>query len=91
MSKSILQPDVKECFISGSIINLDKHHVYGGIKNRNLADRYGCWVWLRHDIHMRLHDQDKELDRYLKEECQKKFEETHTREEFRKLFGRSYL
>ena len=40
---------------------------------------------------MNLHDRDKELDRKLQMECQEKFEETHTREEFRKLFGKSYL
>ena len=91
MSESILQPDEKKCFITGSYINLDKHHVYHGVGNRSIAEREGCWVWLRHDIHMKLHDKDKELDRYIEEECQKKFEETHSREEFRKLFGKSYL
>jgi len=40
---------------------------------------------------MRLHDSDKALDRRLQEICQQKFEETHTREEFRKIFGKSYL
>lgn len=92
MSKSILQPDGEEkCFITGSRINLDVHHVYHGSANRKIADKEGCWVWLRHDIHMQLHDKDKKLDRYLQEECQKKYEETHTREEFRKKFGKSYL
>ena len=90
MSDSILQND-KVCFVSGSRANLDCHHIYPGIANRKIADNYGCWVWLRHDIHMQLHDNNKELDRQLKEICQKKFEETHTREEFRKLFGKSYL
>ena len=91
MSKSILQPDEKQCFITGARHNLDKHHIYHGIKNRNLADIYGCWVWLRHDVHMLLHDKDKELDRKLQKICQEKFEETHTREEFRSIFGKSYL
>ena len=91
MSKSILQPNVEECFITGSRINLERHHVYHGSANRKLAEKYGCWVWLRSDIHKTLHDKDKELDRYLQQECQKKFEETHTREEFRKIFGKSYL
>ena len=93
MSESILQPDAKECFITGSQTNLDCHHqhIYHGTGNRKLADKYGCWVWLRHDIHMNLHDRDKELDRYLQQECQKKFEETHTRKEFMAIFGKSYL
>ena len=91
MTKSILQPDEKRCFVSGSEKNLDLHHIYAGVANRKISDKYGCWVWLRHDIHMILHDQDKELDMELKRICQEKFEETHTREEFRKLFGKSYL
>ena len=91
MTKSILQPDVKECYITGSRTNLDCHHIYHGIGNRKIADKYGCWVWLRHDIHMVLHDKDKELDRELQIECQKKFEETHLLYEFLKLFGKSYL
>ena len=91
MSKSILQPDKKECFITGSRIDLDLHHIYHGTANRKIADQEGCWVWLRHDIHMQLHDKDKELDRYLQEECQKEYEKTHTREEFMRKFGKNYL
>lgn len=91
MSKSILQPNDKCCFITGSTINLDKHHIYANTANRKLSEKYGCWCWLRHDVHMKLHDQDKDLDRYLRQECQKEFEKTHTREEFRKIFGKSYL
>ena len=87
-----MQDEVK-CYFTGSEYNLDRHHqhVYHGFGNRKVAEREGCWVWLRHDIHMKLHDQDKQLDRRLQRECQKKFEETHTREEFRKLFGKSYI
>lgn len=91
MTKSILQPNDKYCLITGSVVNLDKHHIYHGIKNRNLADKYGCWCWLRHDVHMSLHDNDKALDLYLQQICQEEFEKTHTREEFRKIFGKSYL
>lgn len=81
----------KCCYISGSVINLDMHHCLHGVGNRALADKYGLWVWLRHDIHMSLHDRDKDLDRYLEQEAQRAFEKTHTREEFRKIFGKSYL
>ena len=90
MKASILQPNEKECYVTGSRINLDKHHIYAG-SNRKIADREGCWVWLRHDVHMNLHDKDKQLDYRLKQECQKKFEETRSRDEFRRLFGKSYL
>lgn len=92
MKQSILQPDgEKVCYITGSRINLDCHHCLHGIGNRKHADKYGLWVWLRHDIHMRLHDSDKALDRELEQEAQRAFEKTHTRKEFMKIFGKNYL
>lgn len=89
MADSIMQ-DERECYITGSRTMLDKHHALHG-PNRKNAEKYGLWVWLRHDIHMALHDRDKELDRELEEAAQRKFEETHTREEFRRIFCKSYL
>ena len=57
MGKSIMQED-RECFISGYTGALDKHHIYAG-SCRKASEKYGCWVWLRHDIHMELHDRNK--------------------------------
>lgn len=34
---------------------------------------------------------NKELNLKLKRECQEKFEETHSREEFMRLIGKNYL
>jgi hypothetical protein len=34
---------------------------------------------------------DKELDIRLKQECQKEFEKNESREQFRRIFGKSYL
>ena len=31
------------------------------------------------------------LDLFLKQTCQKKYEETHTRDDFIKLIGRNYI
>ena len=81
----------KECYITGSRIQLDKHHCLHGTANRKIADDYGLWVWLRHDVHMRLHDSDKALDRELEKEAQIAFEKKYSREKFIELFGRSYL
>ena len=89
MIDSIMQ-DEKRCYITGSEIWLDKHHIYHGSR-RKAADKYGCWVWLRHDIHMELHDRNKELDRMLQRECQQRFEELYSHEEFMEVFGKSYL
>lgn len=90
MSKSIMQNE-EVCYISGSRMQLDKHHCIHGGANRKLAEKYGLWVWLRHDIHMRLHDQDKELDRKLEQDAQKAFENKYSREEWMRLFRKNYL
>lgn len=89
MTKSIMQ-DEKQCYITGSRVQLDRHHVFAGAR-RKAAEKYGCWVWLRHDIHMELHDRNKELDRMLRRECQERFEEIYSHEEFMEVFGKSYL
>ena len=89
MTESILQSE-QECFITGARVQLDQHHVYAG-PYRKHADKWGCWVWLRHDIHMKLHDQDKEMDKMLKRICQEKFEKLYGHETFMKVFGKNYL
>jgi len=91
---SILQ-DVKECYETGSIYNLHCHHVYCG-KNRKISDKNGFWVWLTGIYHnedkiLSVHFDNIELNEQLKVDCQRKFEETHSREEFIKLIGKNYL
>ena len=86
---SIMQTE-KECFVTGSTVNLDKHHCFHGPR-RKAAERYGCWIWLRHDLHMGLHQKNTELDRMIKRACQTRFEEIYSHEEFMNVFGKSYL
>ena len=90
---SILQTE-KECFITGDTTGLHKHHIYHGTSNRKVSDDNGFWVWLRWDWHngakYSVHS-DRLLDLSLKMACQKKYEETHSREEFMALIGKSYL
>ena len=91
--KSILQKD-KECFVCRTTQNLHKHHIFFNTANRKLSERYGCWCFLcaRHHnmsdegIHF-----NKSLDLEVKKIAQAEFEKTHTREEFREIFGRSWL
>ena len=89
MGKSIMQED-RECFISGYTGALDKHHIYAG-NCRSASEKYGCWVWLRHDIHMDLHDRNTDLDLRLKQECQEAFEEKYGHRKFMEIFGKSYI
>lgn len=43
--QSIIQPE-KYCYICGSRMNLELHHVLFGSANRKLADEDGLTVWL---------------------------------------------
>ena len=91
MSESILQPGgEKVCFLTGARVNLDRHHIFHGCR-RKASEEWGCWVWLNHDIHMALHDSDKEMDRELQRTCQRKFEFLYGHEKFMEVFGKSYL
>lgn len=42
MTPSLLQTE-KQCYVTGSRIQLDKHHIYHGSR-RKAADKWGCWV-----------------------------------------------
>lgn len=83
------------CFVTLSPVELDCHHIYFGNPNRGISDENGFWVYMRHDVHMALHDRREpyaQLDADLKRMCQRRFEELGgTREEFMALIGRSYL
>lgn len=92
--KSILQGDKKECYITGRTDNLHLHHIYFGTGLRKISDENGFVVWLTAEYHNMSNKGvhfNRELDLKLKRDCQRKYEETHTREEFRNLIGRSYL
>ena len=90
--KSIMQ-DEKKCYVTGRTTGLHKHHIYFG-PNRKVSEENGFWVWLIPEYHNMSNDGVhfvKEFDLALKQECQTKYEQTHTREEFIELIGRSYL
>lgn len=90
---SILQND-RACYITGATHGLHKHHIYFGNPGRKISEANGFWVWLRCDWHngagYGVHF-NHDLDLRLKQECQEKYEETHSRLEFRRLIGKSYL
>lgn len=90
---SIIQSE-KRCYVTGTTSNLDEHHCFKGFR-RKLSERYGLKVWLRHDIHLDMHDHRKPyetLENELKEVAQRAFEENGgTREQFLRIFGANYL
>lgn len=99
MMESIIQSE-KKCFICGQareygFDRLEIHHIFPGNPNRKNSDKYGLTVWLcgcscHREGPMSVH-KNRKVDLALKCIAQQKFEETHSREEFRKIFGRSYL
>lgn len=93
MSMSILSNE-RKCYICGNPYGLHKHHIFGGVANRKLSEKYGCWIYLCAYHHNMSDDGihfNKELDTRIKEECQKEFEKYESREDFRRIFGKSYL
>ena len=96
MAKSILQNE-KKCFVTGITTNLHKHHIYMGYGTREVSEEKGFWVYLINELHngecvFGIHNMyGHPLDLALKRICQQKYEETHTRDEFIELIGRSFL
>ena len=91
--KSIIQKS-KECFVCRTVYGLHDHHIFYGTSNRKLSEEYGLKVWLccaDHNFSNSGVHFNKELDIKLKQLAQRKFEETHTREEFMTIFGKSWL
>ena len=92
--KSILQED-KKCFVTEDTEGLHKHHCLNG-PNRRLAEEDGLWIWLRWDQHIenspyKTPHNDADTDLFYKRLAQRKYEETHTREEWMRRYGRNYL
>ena len=97
--KSIMQSE-KECYLCRKMFGicndrgLHEHHIYEGYGRRRQSEAIGAKVWLcakhhnmsDYGIHF-----NKEEDMELKRECQRKFEETHSRDAFMELIGRNYL
>lgn len=91
--QSILQNE-KECYICGSRVWLESHHIFNGNPNRKISEANGFKVWLCHYCHNEppngVHF-NRERRIWLQRECQAKYEETHGRDEFMRLIGRNYL
>lgn len=90
--KSIIQNE-KECFFCGRTDRLQDHHIFFGEKNRKHSEKYGLKVWLcvEHHTGKESVHRSAAMDKVLKMRAQAKFEETHSREEFMRIFGKNYL
>ena len=92
MGKSIVQDD-KQCYFCGKVTGLTTHHVFAGVANRPISEKYGLKVWLCHDCHTGTEgaQYDKMKNLQLKQDAQYAFERTHSRNEWMKLIGKNYL
>lgn len=77
------------CLICGKTWHLERHHcLYGGMREN--AEKYDLTCMLCHRCHKRLH-KNGYFDGEVKRAAQRHFEETHSRDEWIKAFGKSYL
>lgn len=92
MKESVINAQ-KQCYFCGKTFGLEKHHVFAGTANRRISDRLGLWVYLCHNCHTGTDgaQYDPGKNRHLKQEAQKAFERTHTREEWMRLIRKNYL
>ena len=92
--KSIIQ-NKKKCFICSKSYGLHNHHIYFGVGKRPISERNGFKVWLCYEHHEGTYGvhgtKGHELDLFLKQICQKRYEETHSRDNFIHLIGRNYI
>lgn len=97
MAESILQKG-DCCYICGRTgpERLDKHHIFGGA-NRNLSEKYGltvklchcsCHIFGEYSVHT-----NAAINHFLQAKAQRRAMKVYgwTEDEFRKIFGKSYL
>ena len=92
MGKSIMQTD-RACYFCGKLTGLEKHHVFAGVANRKVSEKYGLWVYLCQPHHTgpRGAQYDKEKNLLLKQDAQRAFEKLYPREWWMQAIGKNYL
>lgn len=91
-----MQADYPECWFSNCHITrgIEFHHIFYGTANRKKSEKYGLVVPLclkHHNIPPLGVHFNRENNLVLKRWGQRKFEETHTRQEFMDIFGKNYI
>ena len=73
---------------------LQKHHVFGGHKHRKLSEHYGLWCYLcvgHHEYGQNAVHLNAEVNNFLKQLAQKRFEKIHGHDKWMAEFGQNYL
>ena len=92
-SKSIVQ-NGERCFFCGRTVGLERHHIYGGVANRPLSEKYGLWIWCC-DYDHRDPKNGVQYNRAkadsLKRLGQIAFEARHSHKEWMDIFKKNYI
>ena len=87
---SAMTDDLDHCYLCGRD-RVHFHHVFGKY-NRDKATEDGLFVPVCLECHIKIHsERSQQLMYNLHRQGQMKYEETHTREEWFKRYGRNYL
>lgn len=90
--------DEDKCFVTGVTVELERHHVFGGMQGfRKKSEKYGFVVPLHKSVHpngaFRTDKNWTELDHWLKRKCQEYYIEVAklgSREDWYEEFGKFY-
>lgn len=90
---SVFTDDMDHCYFTGTA-PVERHHIFGGSRKK-ASEKYGFVIPLRPDLHpngVHAGSNSKKIDVKLKQMAQEYFEQNYgTREDFRRIFGKSYL
>lgn len=94
---TIIKGDKKgRCYICGRTEWIERHHIFNGTANRKKSEKYGLTVHLCHWCHNEppngVHfnsNRDLRLKRLAQEQAMEYY--GWTMDEFREIFGKSYL
>lgn len=100
--KSIMQAKDGRCYLCMKLHNdyktgyTEEHHVYFGRGQRAVSEANGFTVYLcrrhhEHDGGPEAVHRNHDICLMLQQDVQRKYEQTHTRDEFMRLIGRNYL
>lgn len=80
-----------QCEICHRWSELDRHHVFGGMK-RQMSEKYGAVIFVCRDCHNNIHHKSPASFLWLKKQWQRRLMEEHEWDvyEFIRVFGRSY-
>lgn len=68
----------------------EEHHCLSGVSNRKNSEKYGLKINVCRDCHNLIHSK-REYEVRIKQMAQEVFEQTYPREEWIRIFGKSWL